>query len=737
MPPYRYSRVFIAEKPSAARALAPFLKPGEIVLAAEGHLLAQKTPDQINPAWKTWSPDNLPILIEEIPLEIGKNRGGKPHHDKIKAMAEALRQTEVAVDACDSGREGSLIAWEILEHVGYRGKVQRLHLEAMDDASIREALAKMDADPRSGERDYCVYQEGLARSHDDYHQGMNGSRALSIWLKPPSIQGAWTYGGVMTPTLGLLTDRELAIRNFVPTDFFKIAMAVDAGAGRAVTLIHNPKEHITDRAAADTIRDLAARWQGPLKVEQALRRRSPPKLFNLNSLQRRAAKLFGWTPTDTERFAQSLYESGYTTYPRTETSFLKLAEADKAPAVLAAIAQACPSIAGLVPAPDAILIRKGSVYKDASSEHFAIVPTAKVPDLQALNPQEARLYDLVARYYLANHLPDAVDAVTRITAKVVDNGKEHDFAVRGSVEHEAGWRRAFQKDQAPGEDDDKIKTKASDDDEPVSSLPPIKDQEHGQATNATLVTAQTKPPPRITLGELPSVMARLIDLIEDPTLKAALHNPATPDEPKGLGAASSRKDIAPKLLKRFYIETLPGKDPPLRVTDIGLALIKALREHHPKHANPVARAVFESELGKIGSAATVQDAEAAALAFREKTFSAVQEMVDKLRTTTALDVQAHAPARGYSGRHGGRDGSRRFNGGSRRPPSGRSGGNAKPSYPAPDPATFSGMTPLNVPYERREEAKALGARWNPGNKRWMIASDNETAKGRAREKGFL
>ena len=116
---------------------------------------------------------------------------------------------------------------------------------------------------------------------------------------------------------------------------------------------------------------------------------------------------------------------------------------------------------------------------------------------------------------------------------------------------------------------------------PPDACRPIRDSEPGKATDARIETAKTEPPRRITRGELPVVMGRLIDQVEDPTLKAALENPANPNEPKGLGTAATRDTILPKLQKSQYVELLKGKDPPIQVTEVGLAFIAAVRRVFP------------------------------------------------------------------------------------------------------------------------------------------------------------
>ena len=209
--------LFYFEKPSAMRQLQRFFKsPNTICVAAEGHLLAAEELGSIRPEWKSWRFDALPIVLESIPVCHEKNRSGQSHKPKIKAIRQALLGVERVIIATDPGREGSMIAWEVLEHLGWRGRIDRLKLGALDDLSIRRAFAAMAEEPDSGQRDYAAYLEALCRQYEDYHLGLNGTRAVSLRLRPPTFREPWRFGGVQTPTLAILADLERRIREFIP-----------------------------------------------------------------------------------------------------------------------------------------------------------------------------------------------------------------------------------------------------------------------------------------------------------------------------------------------------------------------------------------------------------------------------------------------------------------------------------------------------------------------------------------
>jgi DNA topoisomerase III len=632
--------LFFFEKPSAMRQLQRFFKsPTTICVSAEGHLLTAEEPGAVRDEWKSWRFDTLPIVLERIPVTYSASRSGQSHKPKVEAIKQALQGVERVIIATDPGREGSMIAWEVLEHLGYRGRVDRLKLGALDEVSIRRAFAAMAKEPDSGERDYAAYLEALCRQYEDYHLGLNGTRAISLRLRPPAFREPWRFGGVQTPTLAILADLEKRIRDFVPQDYFKIALTVITDAGAEITLWHAPKDKILDKQVAEKIQQAAASWLGPLGVEQKDVRRSPPRLFSKDTLARRCAKRFGWDPQHTAKLAQELYDQGYLTYPRTESEHLPESQTGDASTVIESVVAVLTDLAGLVPAAGKLVFRKGNKghYVKDPGEHHAIVPLRKVPQPGSINGDQMRLWELVAKSFLVAHLPDGIDARTTIAVQVATSLGPKRFSVSGSVIKSPGWRAVYGAEA--DEENETVPGKAKPDEEPTTGrLPSIRDNEPGKATDARIETAKTEPPRRITRGELPVVMGRLVDQVDDPTLKAALENPANPNEPKGLGTAATRDTILPKLQKSQYVELLKGKDPPIQVTEVGLAFIAAVRRVFPAYGDPVGRAMFEADLAEIGRAFTRDEAVRRAASYQERTRARVQELIGAIAQSQTVAV---------------------------------------------------------------------------------------------------
>jgi DNA topoisomerase-3 len=301
--------LFFFEKPSAMRQRQRFFKsPTTSCVTAEGHLLTTQEPGDIQEEWRLWRFEALPILLERTPVTYTSSRSGQSHKSKVDEIKRALAGVERVIVATNSGREGFMIAWEVLEHLRYRGRADRLKLGALDDVSIKGAFAAMAKEPDSGERDYAAYLEALCRQYEDYHLGLNGTRAISLRLRPPALRGPWRFGGVQTPTVVILADLEQRIRDFVAQDYYKMALLVRTESGAEVALWHAPKDKILDKTVADTIQHAASGWSGPLVVEQKDVRRPRPRLFSKDTLARRCAKRFGWDPQHTAKLAQNLYD---------------------------------------------------------------------------------------------------------------------------------------------------------------------------------------------------------------------------------------------------------------------------------------------------------------------------------------------------------------------------------------------------------------------------------------------
>jgi DNA topoisomerase-3 len=694
--------VYLCEKPDQARKIAqaigkPHPKDGHIlangnsiVTWAFGHLFMQKMPEDYNEELKYWKWDTLPIIPK--PFEY-KARDGSVRK-QIKIINDLLKKASMVVVSTDADREGELIAYEILTQLRYNGPIKRLWLSDLTLPAIQKALANL----RDGSETKPLYHAALARSCADWLVGMNMSRAATLKLrqgpgKPLSI------GRVQTPTLALMVKVERKIRDFKPEDYFELVADIDAESGHSVRMRFAPKldERIVDRQKIDALAALAAGATGPISVKTEARKKAPPPLFDLNLLQQACNARFGWSADHTLKIAQALYETHQVaTYPRTDCTFLPDEHRKNIAAImgnLLALNEFSYLKSGL-----AKPIERKTVYDDKKiTAHHAIVPTSKAADLSRLNADERRLYLLIARHYLAAHMADHEYDATTMSFDA--NGVL--FLRRGTQPTFAGWKDAF---GAPGSEDsadsDEEDGKDGEDENENATLPPIKDGEPGTARHVEVQAKQTKPPQRFTEKTLLQAMKNVAAYVDDPEAKKRLK------QTSGIGTSATRGNIIETLKQRGFITVQKRKLVP---TETGMTLIDAIEKAIPDYADPAQTAAWEDALESIVEGKIEHARFISAIAGKvTKDLNTLRARQDLVR------IAADQSARGGQAKpSGGRD---KGNG-----KSGVAKGHSAGSRMNDDQrrAMLEKGTRLSVPFNDREEAKKLGARWNPEAKVWV------------------
>jgi DNA topoisomerase-3 len=591
----------IAEKPSVGRDLVRelpgaftkgegFLEgPDHVVTWAVGHLVQLADPDEYDEKFKKWRMADLPIVPEHFKLVVRDERSKKQMNVVKRQLGRD--DVEVVVNACDAGREGELIFAYLYEKAGSHKPVQRLWLNSMTKAAIRSAFD----DLRPGDELATLEQAARSRSEADWIVGMNATRAATIRLRS-SFDGAVSLGRVQTPTLAILARREEEIRAFKPEPYWVVDAAFDAvpePAGRS----YEGRFHAGAQARLKTAQEAAAVVAACLhqtgeitKLDKTERRERAPLLYDLTSLQRDANRRFGFSARRTLGAAQRLYEEHKAlTYPRTNSRYITGDMIGEIKPIAELVGKQKQYADGARYVRGLDVLPLGRVVNDAKvTDHHAIIPTnAESHPVDKFNDDDARIYDLVVRTFLAIFHPEAVFENTRIETTVAT----HVFRTRGKLLLVPGWRGVW------GETADLDDTAGQEEDEGREQrLPKLVQGEASAVREVASEEKETKPPQRYSEGRLLAAMETAGKLVDDEELREAMKD-------SGIGTPATRAAIIERLLQVGYIERDARA---LVVTEKGLNVIRLLGEH--PLTSPQMTGDWESRLGKIETGADTREA---------------------------------------------------------------------------------------------------------------------------------
>ena len=548
--------VCIAEKPSVARDIAQVLgattkREGYIegngyrVTWTFGHLCTLKEPHDYTPQWKGWDIYKLPMIPPRFGIKLIENQ---TYQKQFKIIESIVRQAEMVVNCGDAGQEGELIQRWVLQKAGVKCPVKRLWISSLTEEAIKEGFnnLKEEADYRS------LYEAGLARAIGDWLLGMNATRLYT--LKYGRSKEILSIGRVQTPTLALIVNRHLEIENFVPQAYWELKTTyrdtVFSAAKGKFTSKEEGEEFLQKVVQNDfTITDVTHK-KG---TEYA------PRLFDLTSLQVECNRKFAYSAEDTLQTIQSLYEKKITTYPRVDTTYLSDDIYPKCAGILNGLADYQHL---MQPLRGKKLARSKKVFDSSKvTDHHAIIPTGVQP--QNLSDMERKVFDLIARRFIAAFYPDSKVSTTTVLGKV--DGIE--FKTSGKQILEQGWRVVFaqpgaQMEKEEGQEGDAEKT-----------LPDFKAGESGPHI-PDLQEKWTQPPKPYTEATLLRAMETAGKLVEDEELRDALKE-------NGIGRPSTRAAIIATLFKREYIRKERKN---LHPTQTGIELITLIKEELLKSA---------------------------------------------------------------------------------------------------------------------------------------------------------
>ena len=569
--------VCIAEKPSVAKDIARIIGAtsshdgymegnGYQVTWTFGHLCELKMPEDYTPMWRAWSLTSLPMIPQRFGIRLKDDQGIK----KQFAIIERLMQAADGIINCgDAGQEGELIQRWVMQKAGAKCPVRRLWISSMTDEAIREGFATL-----KDQNEYqSLYMAGLSRAVGDWLLGINCTRLYTIKYGQGSYgqnRQVLSIGRVQTPTLALIVNRQKEIDNFKPEPYW-----VRATVYRDTTFTATKGRFTSKEEGEQAFQTIEGKPFTVTSVEKKNGRETPPSLYDLTSLQVDCNRKFGLSAETTLNIIQQLYEQKLTTYPRVDTTFLPDDVYAKCPQTMNGLFQ----IKHAGQAPYAELVRplggkplpKSKKVFDSSkvTDHHAIIPTGMIPT--ALTDLQRKVYDLVARRFIAVFYPDCKFAQTTVLGEVrstepvantagADSVGAIEFKVTGRTILDAGWRAVYAKDTQADDDEKKPE-------EEERTLPVFEKGESGPH-QPTLTEKMTTPPKYYTEATLLRAMETAGKLVDDEELRRVMKE-------NGIGRPSTRAAIIETLFKRRYIRKERKN---LVATPTGIELIDLIHE---------------------------------------------------------------------------------------------------------------------------------------------------------------
>jgi DNA topoisomerase III len=600
-------RLFIAEKPSVAKAIAGelgvtskangYIECGQDTITwCFGHMLEQAEPDEYTAddaprssatGKKLWRVDDLPIIPTDWIVH--------PRADakqQLEIIERLLKSANEVVHAGDPDREGQLLVNEVLAFFKNTKPVQRFWVNAQDSVSVQRGLSAL--------KDNSAYHgfgaAAQARGRADWLIGMNLSRAFTLRAQRGGSRALLTVGRVQTPTLSLVVARDREIEAFKPIPFHTLQAQFQHTNGNFVARWIAQEDQagldtegrLVDKAVADGLVDKLNGKQGVItEYKQEAKKKAHPKAYSLSDITLVASNLYGYTAADVLEICQSLYETHkLTSYPRTDCNYLPESQHADAPRVLAAVKHVNPGLAALIDGANPSI--KSKTWDDSKiTAHHGIVPTMHQGSLAGLSDKEKSIYNLIVRAYLAQFYPVHEYMATTVTVLV----EGETFRASGRVVTRNGWRDVY-----TVEDMEDADGKGDKDASDGQSLPSMKQKDGVTCLNAQRNDSKTKPPSRFTEGTLQRAMENIHKFVTEPEHKKILR------EEDGIGTSATRASIITELKRREFLET---KGKLIISTTLGRSLVDALPE---VVKSPVLTALYERMLKGIEQGTSEFDA---------------------------------------------------------------------------------------------------------------------------------
>lgn len=585
-------KVCIAEKPSVARDIAAIIgakdrKDGYLegngyqVTWTFGHFCTLKEPHDYTDQWKSWRLEALPMIPPSFGIKLINNDGVKK---QFKVIEQLVRQCEEVINCGDAGQEGELIQRWVLLKAQCTAPVKRLWISSLTEEAIREGFQKL----KNADQYDNLYAAGSARAIGDWLLGMNATRLFTT--KFAQGKTVLSIGRVQTPTLAMIVARQKEINAFVAEEYWELKTIYrDTEFTATIDRIK-----VLDRAE----KGLAYLKEHPFEItsfEKKEGKEGNPRLFDLTGLQVEANKKYAYSADDTLKYIQNLYEKKLVTYPRVDTTYLS---EDLHPKIATIMQDLTPYAALTAPVLANPIPKLKTVFDDKKvTDHHAIIPTGVYPS--GLGPEEKRIYDLVARRFIAAFYPECKISNTTVLGKV----GQVPFKVTGKQILEPGWKEIYANDvtaKKEGEEEEKI-------------LPVFVAGESGPHT-PRIHQGKTSPPKAFTEATLLRAMETAGKQVDDEEMRELLKD-------NGIGRPSTRANIIETLFRRKYIEKRKKN---IFATQTGIDLIDTIQTEILK--SPELTGIWERKLRLI------EKGEYAMETFKQELIQMVIDLTTEVKT---------------------------------------------------------------------------------------------------------
>ena len=609
--------LIITEKPSVAQEFAKILKvsgrqngylenESYVITWCVGHLVEMVYPEEYDSKYKKWKLEDLPFLPKDYKYGVIKSVSGQ--YDVVHKMLYR-EDIDTVYWAGDAGKEGQTIEENIRNFGGVREGMQELRVW-IDSQTEEEILRGIkEAKPM---REYAnLGKSGIMRTIEDYAMGINFSRAMSVkygnLLNDAAGTKSYTaiaVGRVMTCVLGMVVIREREIRNFIETPFYRIVgkftdaeieaewKTTEESAYYASPLLYKENGFAKEEDAKAFLESLAGKEARVSSVEKGISKKKAPLLFNLAELQAECAKRFKISPDETLQIAQDLYEKKLTTYPRTDARVLSSAVAKE-------ISKNVSRLKGYEPVSQFVnaIMQSGtyrgigrSAYTDDSkiTDHYAIIPTGQLTELNSVNGLHRQVYDLIVRRFLSIFYPPAEYQTVKFIAKI----EKESFFAGGKILKSPGYlcvlgkEAAEEKDEDGGEKEEGTNAKTL-----LAMIEKLSENDVVPVKGMDIKEGKTSPPKRYTSGSMVLAMENAGQLIEDEELRAQIKG-------SGIGTSATRAEIIKKLVRVGYLN-LNRKSQVLTPTMLGEMIFETVSMTVPELLNPKMTASWEKGLDGI------------------------------------------------------------------------------------------------------------------------------------------